>query len=90
MTNRTLIRAQQIQTIATALYHINQNFSEILTVGDYATLTTREVDLLSLLADQCTVLAADAITERDADLELNYKPTDCCTQELYVKYGFVR
>lgn len=90
MTNKTLIRAQQIQTIATAIYHISQLFGEVLTVEDYATLTTREVDLLSLLADQCEVLKGKAITEREVDFDLGYKLTDCNIYELYRKYGFMR
>lgn len=90
MTNKTLIRAQQIQTIATAIYHINQQFNEILTVGDYAVLTTRKVDLLTLLDDQCQMLIDEASAERDVDLELGYKMTDCNIFELYRKYGFMK
>lgn len=90
MTHKELILAQQIQAITAAIYQIDQNFNEILTVGDYATLTTREVDLLTLLADQCDILRTCASSERDADLDLNYKPTDCSILDLYNKYGFMR
>lgn len=90
MTHTELLRAQQIQTIAAAIYQINQNFNEILTVGDYETLATREVDLLALLVDQCAILRTGAVSERDVDLDLGYKPTDCSILELYSKYGFKR